>query len=97
MVMGLYFFKTIDTVLGSVPIVNRILLGKDSNLIGAYVALTGPWQEMGAKVIPMKTLMKGPVGFVFEGLPSFVRGSLRRVQTMLPTASEGEAGAKADS
>jgi hypothetical protein len=97
MVMGLYFFKSIDTVLGSVPIVNRILLGKDANLIGAYVALTGPWQEMGAEVIPMKTLMKGPVGFVFEGLPSFVRDGLRRVQTMLPTASAGEAGAKADS
>ena len=95
MVMGLYFFRTIDTVLGSVPIVNRILLGKDSNLIGAYVALTGPWEGLGAKVIPMKTLMKGPVGFVFEGLPSFVRGSLKRVQAMLPVA--GATGAKADS
>jgi hypothetical protein len=97
LVMGLYFFKTIDSVLGRVPIVNRIMLGQDSNLIGAYVAITGPWEEMSASVIPMKTLMKGPVGFVFEGLPSFVRGSLRRVQTMLPTASASSARDKEDS
>jgi hypothetical protein len=97
LVMGLYFFRTIDSVLGRVPIVNRIMLGKDANLIGAYVALTGPWEGLGARVIPMKTLMKGPVSFVFEGLPSFVRGSLRRVQTMLPTASASTAPAKEDS
>lgn len=86
LVMGLYFFRTIDSVLGRVPIVNRIMLGEDANLIGAYVAMTGPWESLGARVIPVKTLMKGPVGFVFEGLPSFVRGSLRRVQAMLPAA-----------
>jgi hypothetical protein len=34
--------------------------------------------------------MKGPVSFVFEGLPDFVRSGLRRVQTMLPEAPEAE-------
>jgi hypothetical protein len=97
LVMGLYFFRTIDDVLGRVPIVNRIMLGKDSNLIGAYVAMNGPWEHLDAKVIPMKTLMKGPVGFVFEGLPGYVRESLRRVQIMLPTAVAAEPRAKEDS
>jgi hypothetical protein len=85
MVMGLFFFRTLDEVIGRVPILNRIFLGKDENLIGAYVALTGPWDEMKARVIPTETLMRGPVSFVFEGLPSFVRDSLERVQAMLPS------------
>lgn len=87
LVMGLFFFRTVDSVLGRVPILNRVMLGKDDNLIGAYVAITGPWDHLGARVIPTRTLMKGPVGFVFEGLPSFVMGSLRRVQTLLPAGS----------
>jgi hypothetical protein len=86
MVMGLFFFRTLDDVIGRLPILNRIFLGKDENLIGAYVALTGPWEQMQARVIPTKTLLRGPVSFVFEGLPSFVRDSLERVQAMLPSA-----------
>jgi hypothetical protein len=85
LVMGLFFFRSVDGVIGRVPILNRVMLGKDANLIGAYVALTGPWERVGARVIPTRTLMRGPVGFVFEGLPSFVMGSLRRVQALLPT------------
>lgn len=87
MVMGLFFFRTLDDVIGRLPILNRIFLGKDQNLIGAYVAITGPWDGMQASVIPTKTLMKGPVSFVFEGLPTFVRESLDRVQAMLPTST----------
>jgi hypothetical protein len=92
LVMGLFFFRTVDSVLGRVPILNRVMLGKDDNLIGAYVAITGPWDHLGARVIPTRTLMKGPVGFVFEGLPSFVMGSLRRVQTLLPATSGAKEG-----
>jgi hypothetical protein len=95
--MGLFFFRTLDSVIGRVPVLNRIVLGKDSNLIGAYVSLTGPWYEMHARVIPGETLMKGPAGFVFEGLPSFVLGSLRRVQALLTSPAPVAAPGKADS
>jgi hypothetical protein len=85
LVVGMFFFRTLDSVIGRVPLLNRVLLGKEGNLLGAYVAVTGPWDGLGASIIPTRTLMKGPVSFVVEGLPAFVRGSLRAVQTMLPT------------
>jgi hypothetical protein len=84
LVIGMFFFRTLDSVIRRVPVLNRVLLGKEGNLVGAYAAVTGPWDSLNARIIPTKTLMKGPVSFVFEGLPAFVRGSLRRVQTMLP-------------
>ena len=76
----------LDDVIGRLPILNRLFLGADENLIGAYLALTGPWKGMQARIIPTQTLLRGPVSFVFEGLPSFVRGSLERVQAMLPSS-----------
>jgi hypothetical protein len=90
LVIGMFFFRTLDSVLSRVPVLNRVLLGKEGNLVGAYAAVTGPWDSLQAKIIPTKTLMKGPVSFVFEGLPAFVRGSLRRVQTMLPAGPAEE-------
>ena len=88
--LGLFFFRTLDSVISRVPLLNTVLLGKEGNLVGAYAAVTGPWDSLEAKIIPTRTLMKGPVSFVFEGLPDFVRSGLRRVQTMLPEASEAE-------
>jgi len=81
-VVGLFFFKTLDTVIGAVPLVNRILLGDDENLMAAYFAVTGPWKEPSARILPATLLTSGPVGIVTEGLPGFVRsgiGSLRRL------------------
>ena len=95
LVLGMFFFRTLDSVISQVPLLNRVLLGKEGNLVGAYAAVTGPWDALQASIIPTRTLMKGPVSFVFEGLPAFVRGSLHRVQSMLPTGPE--APAKEDS
>jgi hypothetical protein len=90
LVIGLFFFRTLDSVISRVPLLNTVLLGKEGNLVGAYAAVTGPWDGLEAKIIPTRTLMKGPVSFVFEGLPDFVRSGLRRVQTMLPEAPAAE-------
>jgi hypothetical protein len=81
-VVGVFFFKTLDTVIGAVPLVNRILLGDDENLMAAYFAVSGPWKEPSARILPATLLTSGPVGIVTEGLPGFVRsgiGSLRRL------------------
>jgi hypothetical protein len=98
-VMGVFLFPSLDSVIGRVPLLNRVLLGPDENLVNAYFALTGPWREPDARLVPMKSLASGPASFVFEGLPAFVRGGIRRIQAVLPSGSEAEpAGvARADS
>jgi hypothetical protein len=101
-VMGVFLFPTLDSVIGRVPLLNRVLLGPDENLVNAYFALTGPWREPDARLVPMKSLASGPASFVFEGLPAFVRGGIRRIQAVLPDTAgspESEAGgvARADS
>ncbi len=81
-VVGVFFFKTLDTVIGAVPLVNRILLGNDENLMAAYFALSGPWKQPSARILPATLLTSGPMGIVTEGLPGFVRsgiGTLRRL------------------
>jgi hypothetical protein len=74
-----------------VPLLNRVLLGEDKNLINAYFALSGPFGEPQARLIPVKTLSSGPASFMLEGFPAFVRGGLSRLRAMLPGASEAPA------
>jgi hypothetical protein len=81
-VVGVFFFKTLDAVIGFVPLVNRIVLGKDDNLMAAYFAVSGPWKGPSARILPSALLTTGPVGIVTQGLPDFVRsgvGTLRRL------------------
>jgi hypothetical protein len=82
-VVALFLFRNLDTVIGKLPILNRVLLGEDENLINAYFALSGPFMEPRARLIPVKSLAAGPASFVLEGLPAFVRGGLRRLLSML--------------
>jgi hypothetical protein len=96
-VVGLFFFRTLDTVISKMPLVNLLLLGSDDNLVAAYFALTGPWAEPRARVIPTRTLLTtGPAGIVTDGLPTFVRSGLSTLARLLgvgekaePPASEG--------
>ena len=82
-VIGLFFFRNLDSILSKLPILNRVLLGKDENLINAYFALSGPFGRPDARFIPVKTLASGPASFVLEGFPAFVRGSLNRLLSVL--------------
>ena len=89
LVMGLFFFRTLDSVIGRVPAPEP---GAPRQGRATWSAPTwrspGPGTRSQASIIPTRTLMSGPVSFVFEGLPAFVRGSLHRVQSMLPTGPE---------
>ena len=78
-VVGLFFFRGIDVVLGKVPILNTLLLGSDESLIPAYFSIEGPWKEPNADLIPVKSLLAGPASFVVEGVPGFVRGGMERL------------------
>jgi hypothetical protein len=91
-VIGVFFFRTLDRMIGMFPLLNRLLLGPDDNLIATYFAVTGPWSSPQGTLIPTKSIASGPASFVLEGLPSFVRGglaTLERVVTGGPTRSEG--------
>jgi hypothetical protein len=83
-VVALFFFRNLDSLISKVPLLNRVLLGEDENLINAYFALSGPFGEPKARLIPVKTLSSGPASFVLEGFPAFVRGGLSRLRSVLP-------------
>jgi len=82
-VAGVFFFKTLDAVISRVPLVNRLLLGKDDNLWAAWFALTGPWVDPEARVLPQTLLTSGPVGIVTEGVPGFVRSGIETLTRLL--------------
>lgn len=82
-VLGIFYFRTLDRVIGAFPILNRMLLGSDDNLISTYFALSGPWGKPSARLIPVKSFASGPASFVLEGLPAFVRGGLSVIEEIL--------------
>jgi hypothetical protein len=90
-VVALYFFRTLDKLINAVPMVNKLLLGEDQNLVAAYFAVSGPWGDPHASVIPLKTLLAIPTNIVIEGLPAFARSGITQIErllSMLPSAGE---------
>lgn len=81
-VTGLFFLRTLDSLINRVPVLNRVILGRDENLVGAYFAITGSWPELKAKLIPIKSFAEGPAHFMFAG-PSFVWNGLKRLESIL--------------
>jgi hypothetical protein len=82
-VMGLFFFRSVDRAIGAVPLLNRVLLGEDRNLLGTYVALSGPWSGVEARVLPVKSLASGPASVVLEGVPTALQQGVRMIERML--------------
>jgi hypothetical protein len=91
-VAGVFFFKTLDAVISKVPLVNRLLLGKDDNLWAAWFALTGPWVDPEARVLPQTLLTSGPIGIVTEGVPGFVRSGVETLARLLGGGEPDEEG-----
>ena len=89
-VVGLFFFPGLDSLIDRVPILNRVILGRNGNFVGAYFQLTGKWEEPEASLIPIQTIATGPTGFLTEGIPGFVLGGIRRIQSVI-LPSEGAA------
>lgn len=82
-VVGCFFFKPLDQVLGIMPFVSRILLGPDRSLFGTYFELTGSWEDPEAGLLPLKTVALGPASFLLEDVPSFVKRGLAGIQRVL--------------
>ena len=45
-VVALLFLRTLDSVIGSLPIVRNVILGKDRNLLALYFRMKGPRDDM---------------------------------------------------
>jgi hypothetical protein len=94
-VVGLFFFRALDALINRVPVLNRVILGRDENLVGAYFAITGTWKKPKAQLIPIKSFAEGPAHFMFEG-PSFVWNGLKRLESLLnPSSNAPPAAAEA--
>ena len=96
-VIGIFYFRALDRVIGVFPLLNRMLLGPDDNLVSTYFAVSGPWADPRASIIPSKSIASGPGSFVLEGLPSFVRGGISTLERIFtasgPSAKPGAANA----
>jgi hypothetical protein len=92
-VLGLFFFPTLDSLINRVPVLNRVILGRDENLVGAYFAMTGNWKKPKAQLIPVKSFVEGPAHFMLEG-PSFVWSGLKQLESLLNPSSGPPAAAE---
>ena len=77
-IVGVLLFGKIDDVIAKIPLVNRILLGKDKNLLGTYFKVEGTRSNLKSSIIPTKALTFGPTDPVFGALPDYVSGSNKR-------------------
>jgi hypothetical protein len=87
-VIGLFFFPGLDSLIDRVPILNRVILGRNGNFVGAYFQVTGEWGEPEATLIPIQTIATGPTGFLTEGIPGFVLGGIKRIQSVILPSEE---------
>jgi hypothetical protein len=83
-VLGVLFFPRVDSIIERLPVLNRMILGENGNLVGAYYALEGPWAEPEARLIPVKSIVAtGPTSFVLEDIPGFLWSGLKRIHSIL--------------
>ena len=94
-VIGIFYFRALDRVIGVFPLLNRMLLGPDDNLVSTYFAVSGPWGDPRARIIPSKSIASGPGSFVLEGLPSFVLGGLSTLERLFTPSKPKDSGASA--
>ena len=87
-VLGIFFFPGLDSLIDRLPLLNRVILGHNRNLLGAYYALSGSWSEPTARLIPIKSIAAGPASFVLEDIPAFVWGGLKRIQSVILPETE---------
>jgi AsmA-like C-terminal region len=83
-VVALLFFGKVSNLVGMVPVINTILLGKENSLMGAYFEVKGTFAAPQVKLVPSKSLTgSGPAQLVLEGIPSFVRSGIDAIQSVL--------------
>jgi hypothetical protein len=84
LVVALLFLQTLDSVIGSLPIVRNVVLGKDRNLLALYFRLSGPRDDL--RVTPLAPeRLRDLVGFA----SSAVMQGVRTLGRLIPGAGGG--------
>ncbi len=85
-VVALLFLQTLDSVIGSLPLVRNVVLGKDENLLALYFRLDGPRDDL--RVTPLAPeRVRNVVGFASEA----VMMGVRTLGKLIPGSGGGEA------
>ncbi len=86
--VAIFLFPKLDQVLGKIPILNRVLLGKDANLVAAYFEVKGPWGDPEVKPILLPA-SAGPTSVVLQSVPLFVKRGFKALGSLIrPEARE---------
>lgn len=89
-VMGLFFFPLLDNLIDLIPLLNRVILGKNGNLVGAYFALDGTLPAPRARLVAGRSLIEGPAGSVLLSVPNFVFDGIRGIQSIVQPRRRAE-------
>jgi hypothetical protein len=82
--VALFLFRQLDRAVGSIPVINLLLLGRNQNLLAAYLQMDGPWREPRSRLVPLKSLAAaGPASLVLEGVPTIVQRGVRALESMM--------------
>ena len=83
MALGVFFFPTLDGVIQKIPILNRIFLGRNDNLVGAYFAVDGPISGPKARIVARDSLTQGGAAGMVLAVPAFVLGGFQEIRSMV--------------
>jgi hypothetical protein len=90
LVVALLFLKTLDTVLGSLPIVRNVVLGKNQNLLALYLRVQGPHDDLSVTPLPPEGV-RSVVGFASESVMKGVRALGRLIPIGRKKSDDGAA------
>jgi hypothetical protein len=86
LVIALLFLQTLDSMIGSLPLVRNVVLGRDRNLLALYFRLEGPRDDM--RVTPLAPeSVRSVVGFA----SSAVMTGIRTLGRLIPGTGGAEA------
>jgi hypothetical protein len=88
--VAILLFRKLDRVLGKIPILNRLLLGTDANLVATYFQISGAWKEPVVKPILLPG-SAGPASVVLQGVPLFVMRGIHALGSMIRPDSSAPA------
>jgi hypothetical protein len=80
-----FLFRKLDRVLGKIPILNRMLLGTDDNLVAAAFEVSGAWANPKIEPISLPS-SAGSASQVLQGVPLFVMRGIRALGSLVKTS-----------
>ncbi|MFP8878229.1 MAG: AsmA-like C-terminal domain-containing protein [Myxococcota bacterium] len=80
-----FLFRKLDRVLGKIPILNRMLLGTDENLVAAAFEVSGAWADPKIEPILLPS-SAGSASQVLQGVPHFVMRGIRALGSLVKTS-----------